>query len=424
MVHKVSTMVLVSMAIMAIQAQKQQGVCSTDITGTGQGDLDAIKGCKQFHGSITMDKPPVGQLSLDGVEEIMGNLVIRGSSSLKSISAPNLKSVQGTLIIREHTGLSQLNFPALTEAKSLTLGILPELEKIDFPAGLSKVDDLIIEDVRASTIGGLKVERLHDFTLTENNLMKTFDFPVKDMTGNLYVVGNSNDMDFEAGQLTAVQSATFRNLGKINLSALGHVGADISFHQNEFSSLGLDNLEDIGGTLAIANNNKLTETSMKKLNLIGGALSIGNNTQLTSISGYPKLAAVHGTVDLAGGFDTYELPALQDVRGGMRIQTTSSKFPCPDVEKKFKATSVVKGSIWGCKSNMDVSNMDPTIGQESGSAGGSGGGSGGLPPKKQHGKSGGTTSKDSEIATSGAAVSMIHGAYVVVVAGLAFTLGL
>ncbi|KAI9490842.1 hypothetical protein BDB00DRAFT_836313 [Zychaea mexicana] len=428
MVAKVSAMVLISMAIMAAQAQQPaqqqpKSVCNQDITGTGQGDLDAIRGCKQFYGSITMDSPPVDRLTLDGVEQITGNVLIKGSSSLRSFSAPNLKSVQGALTIREHTALQQLDLPVLQEATSLTLGVLPELEKIDFPAGLSKVQDLTIEDTRASVIGGLKLDSLNKFTLTENNLMNSFDFPVKEVTGELYVVGNGNNMEFKASELASLQTGTFRNLGTINLSGLSHVVSDISFHQNEFTSLHLDNLQDIGGTVTIANNNKLSETSMKQLSLIGGALSVGNNTQLTSISGYPKLSAVHGTVDLAGGFDTYELPALQDVRGGMRIQTTSAKFPCPDAEKKFKASSVVKGSIWGCKSNMDANNMDPTIGQ--GGGGSAGGPTGGMTNKKQNGKSG---SSDSTIAQSGATttatVSMIQGAYLAVAAGLAFTFGL
>ena len=185
----------------------------------------------------------------------------------------------------------------------------------------------------------------------------------------------------------------------------------------------MDSLEDIGGTLTIANNNRLSETSMKQLNLIRGALSVGNNTQLTSISGYPKLSAVYGTVDLAGGFDSYELPSLQDVRGGMRIQSSSAKFPCPDVEKKFKESSVVKGSIWGCKSNMDVNNMDPTIGQVGGGSGGISGPTGGMNNKKQDGK---TSTGGANVAESaGNTVSTIHGAYLsLVAAGLAFTFGL
>lgn len=212
-----------------------------------------------------------------------------------------------------------------------------------------------------------------------------------------------------------MQEATFRNLAKINLSGLSHVQSDISFHQNGFSDLHIDNVEDIGGTLAIANNDHLTETSFKKLSLINGALSIGNNTQLQSISGFPSLNAIHGTVDLAGSFDKYEFPQLQDVRGGMRIQTTSSSFNCPELEQKFKKSSVVKGSIWGCKSNMDANNMDPTIGQ-GGGAGGAGGALGSMPKKqKTHNNS---SNKSNNDPTSDAASISLRGSFVALAAGL------
>ncbi|CDS05179.1 hypothetical protein LRAMOSA07708 [Lichtheimia ramosa] len=402
-----------------IAAQKPQtstsDVCSTDITGSGQGDLDAIKGCKTYKGTITMEKPPVDQLTLEGVESIQGNLILRGSDTLTSFRAPQLKSVKGELSISQHTRLERLDLGALTEVQSLTLSVLPVLEKIDFTAGLSQVDDLRIEDTRASNIGGLKLDKLHSFALTENTLMKKFELSAKEITGRLYVVGNNNEMEFDASQLASVQDATFRNLAKINLSGLSHVQSDISFHQNGFSDLHIDNVEDIGGTLAIANNDHLTETSFKKLSLINGALSIGNNTQLQSISGFPSLNAIHGTVDLAGSFDKYEFPQLQDVRGGMRIQTTSSSFNCPELEQKFKKSSVVKGSIWGCKSNMDANNMDPTIGQ-GGGAGGAGGALGSMPKKqKTHNNS---SNKSNNDPTSDAASISVRGSFVALAAGL------
>lgn len=157
--------------------------------------------------------------------------------------------------------------------------------------------------------------------------------------------------------------ATFLNVAQIDMPALTNVKSDISFHENELTVLNLDRVELIGGTMTIANNNKLTETSFKNLTRIDGALSIGNNTQLTSIDGFPKLAEIHGTVDLAGGFNVYNLPVLQDVRGGMRLQTTSSQLGCSDIERKLKGDNIVKGNTWSCTASMQESNMVPTVGQ-------------------------------------------------------------
>lgn len=175
--------------------------------------------------------------------------------------------------------------------------------------------------------------------------------------------------------------ATFLNVAQIDMPALTNIRSDISFHENDMTILNLDKVELIGGTMTIANNNKLIETSFKNLIRIDGALSIGNNTHLTSIDGFPKLAEVHGTVDLAGGFDIYNLPVLQDVRGGMRLQTSSSQLGCSEIERKLKGDNIVKGETWSCTASMQESNMVPTVGQNPSApnkvAGGSGNGSSG-----------------------------------------------
>ncbi|KAG1438390.1 hypothetical protein G6F56_012657 [Rhizopus delemar] len=147
------------------------------------------------------------------------------------------------------------------------------------------------------------------------------------------------------------------------MDALTQVRSDLSFHENNFNSLKMDSLQSIGGTFTVVNNNKLTETSFKGLSLVSGALSIGNNSILTAIEGFPSLAEIYGTCDLAGSFDSYALPALQDVRGGMRIQTTSSKLVCNDIERRLKGENIVKGTAWSCSASMMQDEMVPTLGQ-------------------------------------------------------------
>lgn len=152
-------------------------------------------------------------------------------------------------------------------------------------------------------------------------------------------------------------------MNQLDAPKLTSVKDDISFHENEFTALNIDTLTSVGGTMTIANNNRLTELSFKNLTLINGALSIGNNSQLASIEGFPVLSEIHGMADLAGSFDIYSLPALQDVRGGMRLQTTSAKLGCSDIERKLKGDNIVKGNTWSCSASMQESNMVPTVGQ-------------------------------------------------------------
>ncbi|CAO3614048.1 unnamed protein product [Mucor hiemalis] len=314
---------------------------------------------------------------MEGVEQLIGDLIMAGNTDLAMFSAPDLQKVDGQVKISNHTILNKVSFPKLTEANTFSMAVLPALEEISFPAGLAKVNDMRIEDTRAPKVDGFRPETLKSFTLLSNNYMKSFDFSsVKEVTNDILVLGNNHAMSFNADKLATIKTATFFNLADIQMPSLTQIKSDISFHENEFLSIALDKLSTIGGTMTIANNNKLTETSFKNLTLVNGALSIGNNSQLNSIEGFPVLSEIHGTVDLAGSFAEYKLPALQDVRGGMRLQTTSNKFGCSDVERKLKGDNIVKGNTWSCTASMQESNMIPTVGQKPGSGSNANGGSG------------------------------------------------
>ncbi|KAK4515006.1 3-ketoacyl-CoA thiolase with broad chain length specificity [Mucor velutinosus] len=352
--------------------------CEKNVKVMSQADLDAIRTCKIFKGTIDIDHIAATQLRMEGVEQLIGDLVMNGNVDLEKFSAPELQKVEGAVKIENHTILNKMEFPKLTEAKTFSMAVVPALEVISFPAGLTKVNNMRIEDTRAPKVDGFRPETIESFTLLSNNYMKSFDFnSVKEVTGEMLILGNNKLMTFEANQLVALKMATFLNLAQIDMPALTNVQSDLSFHDNELTVLNLDRVELIGGTMTIANNNKLTETSFKNLTRIDGALSIGNNTQLTSIDGFPKLAEIHGTVDLAGGFNKYNLPVLQDVRGGMRLQTTSSQLGCSDIERKLKGENIVKGNAWSCTASMQESNMVPTVGQKPSVANKAGGGSSG-----------------------------------------------
>jgi hypothetical protein len=134
---------------------------------------------------------------------------------------------------------------------------------------------------------------------------------------------------------------------------------DISFNQNLAHDLKLDALISVGGSLIVVDNNELSNLTMSNLTTIGGAFAVGNNTKLLAIDGFPKLQEVKGTVDFAGAFDKANIPALKNVRGEMRLQTTSSVFKCNDI----KSSQVVNGGSLECKSNLAPNQIDSTFGQ-------------------------------------------------------------
>ncbi|KAI8988147.1 hypothetical protein BDF20DRAFT_308337 [Mycotypha africana] len=343
----------------------KEATCERNLKVTNQSDLDAISNCATFKGNIEINGlSAVPNLHLNGVEHIIGDLVLTNNNDLVSFEAAALTKVEGALRIENHILLNQVQLPHLKAARLVSFSVLPALDVIAFPSGLTHVEQMKVEDTRAPTVHGFLADRVGTFMLLNNNYMKSFDFnSVKDVTGEMLIMGNNHALTFQANQLAKIQKATFFNLYQLDMPALTEVQNDISFHENDFLSLNMDSVENIGGTMTIANNNKLKETSFKKLHLINGALSIGNNTQLTAIDGFPALKAVHGTIDLAGGFSKYHIPSLQDVRGGMRLQTTSSQFGCADIERKLRGENVVKGTTWSCTASMQETNLVPTMGQ-------------------------------------------------------------
>lgn len=121
----------------------------------------------------------------------------------------------------------------------------------------------------------------------------------------------------------------------------------------------LNALNLVGGSLTVADNSELVNLTMANLTTIGGAFAVNNNTKLLNIDGFPKLKEVKGSVDLAGYFDKAEIPSLKDVRGKMRLQTTSAVFKCNEI----KNTGIIKGGALACQSNLAPYQIDQSFEQ-------------------------------------------------------------
>jgi hypothetical protein len=178
--------------------------------------------------------------------------------------------------------------------------------------------------------------------------------------------------------LEEVRAAEFRNAAGVSLEKLRQVNGDISFIANTFPSLDMPNLQEIVGTLNIADNAQLSKLSMQKLNRLGGALSVGGNKQLIHVDAFPSLQAIEGSVDCYGEFDDLEFPVLNDVRGGLNIQSSSQMFNCDGMNQM--KNGVIKGTTFTCVGS--VAQPKPAGLTEGGSFGGANGAKGSNKLKK------------------------------------------
>jgi hypothetical protein len=180
------------------EAPQLDDVCKTDLKVWSHEELDSIAGCTTFDGSILIEKTGNWDMQLHGVETVTGSIILRENVDLQAFSAPDLRSVHGDIHIEENTALSVLDLPRLTDSNAVSLIVVPSLDRIDFPAGLSHINNLRIEDSKAEVVTGLTATGLNSLILTNNNFMTRFELPsVTKVKGDMLVVGNNPEMVFD-----------------------------------------------------------------------------------------------------------------------------------------------------------------------------------------------------------------------------------
>ena len=116
------------------------------------------------------------------------------------------------------------------------------------------------------------------------------------------------------------------------------------------SSISAPNLTMVGSSLSFVNCTSLTNMSFPQLTSIGGTFLIANNTQLSTIGGFDQVTTIGGSIDWTGSFNNASLPAINDVRGGVNVQSSSSTFQCPF--PNIQSNGVVKGKGFVCTGNV------------------------------------------------------------------------
>ncbi|KAG0187963.1 hypothetical protein DFQ28_005622 [Apophysomyces sp. BC1034] len=325
--------------------------CIGDLKAGSQSELDSIKSCMTYKGTITIENTGATDLKLDGIELLEGDLVISDNSALTRFTLPALEAVNGVVKFQNNKLLNTLDMRKLAGLRSFEISVHPALNLLSFPTGLSQAERFMVTDTTVTQINGLKLSSIGDMVISNNIYLKSLAVGnLTQLKGSLTVTANSQALNLDFSSLLALNDGSFRNLAGIDFSSLSRISGDISFISNTFSSLSLPKLSDVAGTLTLSNNMQLSNLSMPQLRHLGGALSLGGNHHLEVVDAFPSLEEVDGTLDLTGSFDDIQLPHLNDVRGGLNVQTSSNRFLC-DGMNKLKS-GVIKGNSFICKSGV------------------------------------------------------------------------
>ncbi|KAI8888144.1 hypothetical protein K501DRAFT_174078 [Backusella circina FSU 941] len=307
------TLGFLCLASLIVLAKPAEAACGGEAIINNQGDLDKIASCQTFSGTIKIDNTGATELRLPGVEVVQGDLVVSNNNGLQKLYLPSLQAVNGGFMLNNNKLLAVLDMPKLQACHTFDIMVHPALKAIKFPANLSQLQKLNVADTTTTVIEGLTAAQPREIEIKHNIYLKQLQFNSLVTVERIKIFANSPALTVDVSKLEEIVSGEFRNLAGVALFKLRKVNGDISFIANTFPNLDLPAINDIIGTLNIADNTNLYNLTMHKLEHLGGALAIGGNTKLQSIRSFPELQGIEGSVDIYGEFDEVFFPVLNDV---------------------------------------------------------------------------------------------------------------
>ncbi|KAG5297565.1 GPI-anchored cell wall organization protein Ecm33 [Histoplasma ohiense] len=305
-----------------------QNSCKGPKTIKSQGDANALSSCKKFEGDLIVAADiPKGGLTLNGIQEISGSLMAKGTQNLTALYCPELRSVGDTFFLSGAIEMRTLQCDALTSVGSLNLEALPNCQQLAFTKGVSNAKSILITNTALTSLKGISLKTVGNLDVSNNpQLMEANVDQITNITGFVGFSANHPDLKISFPKLESALNMTFRNVSAVEIPSLKTTEGLLGFYSNYFEKIAAPNLTSTGD-LVFASNSDLKNISLPSLKTVNGAFIIANNTELQRIDGVPKLTTVFGALDFTGNISKVDLPSLKEVSGELNLQTTQ-KFDC------------------------------------------------------------------------------------------------
>jgi hypothetical protein len=365
-------LIVPALAVASFAAAQSSAICSqATATINSQADATAFASCSTISGSVVVSSAASGVISIDGPQQITGDLTCENAGGLTSFGSTTIGSIGGAFTLTNLTLLSTLNMAALTSVKTIDWTALPALPGLTFGSTVSKATSVTISNTFLSTLDGINLGTVATLQIDNNNRLRTFSTQVANITSAVNINSNGNSLEVSFPNLIWAANMTLRNVSSISIPSLATVNGSLGFYGNYMTDIAAPNLTSVGstatgqGSLAFVANGKLANISMPLLKSVGGADQIANNTDLDSIS-FPSLSVVGGAIDFSGNFSTPSLPALTNVKGGFNIQSTA-QIDCTGFQAEAGSGKVIQGTFI-CKTTADATTLGSSSSTSSGSS--------------------------------------------------------
>ncbi|KAH7138999.1 hypothetical protein B0J11DRAFT_32649 [Dendryphion nanum] len=278
---------------------------STSFTIKTAQDVADINTCPIFTGNIVVAADGPGEIALNGIQNITGNLDIENVAQLRSLSSNTIQSIS-SFTLNNLPRLSNLNFPTLNGFNSIKWYNLPQLEQCTVATGTLQgdVQEITIFNTAIKSLGWIKWPIGSQMNISSNARLTTVAIPYS----------------------------------KINT----------------------------GSALTISNNTALESVDLSEITGIYGGLAILGNENITSVL-FAKLQTINGFVQLNGDFKNVSMPALTTISGALSVKSTANISPlCTDLQNKnlqghYDCTAnVAKNSVSKTETTLTTSVAVPT----------------------------------------------------------------
>lgn len=278
--------------------------CDGTINIENQDDADSLSSCSKIDGDVIIDSSASGTLTINGVEEITGDLECINATELSSLSADSITSIGGRMNLEELQILTTLQFDVLTEVTTIRWLALPALQSLAFNEGVSNVENILISNTGLTSLQGLDLDTVELMDVNNNRYLEDVDVKnMRNITKAISFEGNAKELEIKFPNLEFAANMTFKNISDVSMPSLEYVNGSIGFYSNTFESVYLPNLTETGKALVFQDHEALTNITAPQLTEVGAALNINDNPELAEIDGFPELQVIGGALDLSGNFD-------------------------------------------------------------------------------------------------------------------------
>ncbi|KAA8915404.1 hypothetical protein TRICI_002452 [Trichomonascus ciferrii] len=341
--------------------------CNKDAKISSDSDLQDLGSCSTFKGDITIQGDGVSEGTVSGLKKIEGSLIIKNATKLSKFTATDLEEISDKFDINVATILNHLEMPKLEKVGKINWITLPALSGLNFDKKVTDCKEVVISDTGLNSLEGINVEKIGTFNVNNNKYLEEVDVDVKSVSNSLDISFNAKQVSASFPQLIWANNITFRDVSDVYLPNLTDVNSSLGFINNTIKGIQCPKLKELGGSLSIVSNEKLTNVSFPKLTKIDGGFQIANNTKLKSILGFPKVKSVGGAIDFDGNFNAAQVPSLDLVKGGVHIDSKSDKFNCTSWDKKHKEGDI-HGDSYVCKAKKHSTSVRLTGSNTAGSS--------------------------------------------------------